>query len=169
MARSEPQAAIVRGRPIGEVARGRIARRWKRVVKRSRAIRDDTPEEGLHLLRIQCKKLRYLMEFFRGLYPAREISVSIKALKRLQDNLGDFNDYEVQQASLMEFSEQMVAEDLAPVITLMAMGRLVERLELGQQRERLKFHERFDRFAAAENHAHFHRLFKTSGRGGTVR
>lgn len=150
--------------PIRAVASRRIWRTYRRVLRRGGAIDTDSPAASIHRLRIDCKKLRYLMEFFRSLYPHGEISASIKALKKLQDSLGNFNDYEVQQASLMGFSEQMVAGDLAPVSTLMAMGRLVERLERGQQQERDRFHERFDRFAAARNRNHFQRLFKPSKR-----
>jgi hypothetical protein len=42
----------------------------------------------------------------------------------------------------------------------MAMGRLVERLEEGQAKERRRFAERFRQFADKKNHARFKRLFK---------
>ncbi len=69
----------------------------------------DTEDEVVHQLRINCKKLRYLMEFFAPLFPENEIKTLIKALKLLQDNLGNFNDYSVQQIFLRQvLNEKMV-------------------------------------------------------------
>jgi hypothetical protein len=101
-----------------------------------------------------------LLEFFRSLYDAGQIERMVRALKRLQDNLGDFNDYQVQRESLRSFADQMLEDGATQADTLMAMGRLVERLEEGQAEERQRFAERFRRFAAKKNHARFKRLFK---------
>ena len=145
------EAAPNAGRPIAEVASERIWKVYRRVIKKGKAIDDDTPAEAVHELRIECKKLRYLMEFFQSLYDADRLWRLIKALKLLQDNLGDFNDYEVQQGSLREFAEDMVSRQAAPAATLMAMGRLVEELENGQARERHQFGQRFAQFAKRKN------------------
>ena len=42
-----------------------IWKRYRKVCKLARSITPDTPDEIVHDLRIDCKKLRYLMEFFR--------------------------------------------------------------------------------------------------------
>ena len=60
--------------PIAEVARDRILKAHKRVIKKGRAIGPESPDEKLHRLRIDCKKLRYLLEFFSGLYPAGSVA-----------------------------------------------------------------------------------------------
>lgn len=148
------------GRPILEVASERIWKVYRKVLKEGRAITPESPTEDLHQVRIRCKKLRYLLEFFRSLYEEQVIEPLIKRLKLLQDNLGDFNDFQVQQDSLKEFAEQMVKSRKVPAATLMAMGRLVEHLEAGQARERRRFHECFDRFAAKDNRRRFRRLFR---------
>lgn len=145
------EAAANAGRPIGEVASERIWKVYRRVIKKGLAIDDDTPAAAVHELRIECKKLRYLLEFFRGLYHPGRIGRLIKALKQLQDNLGDFNDFEVQQGSLRDFADDMVSRQAAPAATLMAMGRLVEHLEKGQARERRLFSQRFAAFAHDDN------------------
>ena len=147
-------------RAVFLVASERIWRAYRRVLKRGRAIDDSTPAEALHRLRLDCKKLRYLLEFFRSLYERPAIDKLIKALKGLQDNLGDFNDLEVQQLKLPEFALQMMTEDSAAPETLMAMGRLVERLEVSQHRERDRFAECFARFEKRKNRKAFRRLFK---------
>ena len=146
-------------RPIAQVASERIFKVYRRVLKEGSAIDDSSPAEALHELRIRCKKFRYLMEFFRSLYEPRRIGRLIKALKRQQDNLGDFNDYEVQQASLKGFAEDMQRRGAAPAATLMAMGRLVEHLEAGQERERYRFAARFAKFSLPENQRLAERLF----------
>jgi CHAD domain-containing protein len=150
-------------RPIVEVASERIWKTWRKVAKAGRAISPETPAEALHRLRIACKKLRYLLEFFRGLYPAKKIGPLVKSLKQLQDNLGDFNDYEVQQGALAGFARQMRDEGDTPVETLMAIGRLVDHLESGQAEERRKFAERFALFDAEANRRLFRRLFAPQG------
>ena len=148
-------------KPILPTASSRIWKAYCRVLKQGRSIDDDSPAESLHRLRINCKKLRYLLEFFRCLYDEREIGALIKALKRLQDNLGDFNDLEVQQDRLQRFAHDMFQEGLATGETLMAMGRLVDRLETRQAEERHNFQQEFTKFASKKKRARFRALFET--------
>ena len=54
--------------PAIALARKFMLKRFKTVLKRGKAINDDTPDEALHDLRIDCKKLRYLLEFFASLF-----------------------------------------------------------------------------------------------------
>ena len=60
--------------------------------------------EQLHALRIEFKRLRYAIEFFREVLggEAREV---IDEIKTLQDHLGDLNDANVACQSLREFIE----------------------------------------------------------------
>ena len=148
-------------RPIVDVASERIWKAYRRVRNRGAlAVEHHSAAQDLHSLRIECKKLRYLLEFFRNLYPAAEIDPAIKALKKLQDNLGDFNDYEVQQRALGDFAHQMHIEGLASVDTLLAMGRLLDVLARGQESERRAFAKRFASFAAKKNRRRFEGLFR---------
>ena len=149
-------------RPIREVASERIWKVYRKVRNSGRAVGLHTPPAALHRLRIECKKLRYLLEFFRSLYDTDRIELLVDALKKLQDNLGDFNDYVVQQNKLRLFGDQMLGSGTTPAETLMAMGRLVERLEAGEAEERRRFAKRFKQFAARKNHAVFKSLFKSS-------
>ena len=146
--------------PIRDLASERIRKIYRRVLKQGLAIDDASPAERLHDVRLECKKLRYLMEFFRSLYARSEVDGAIKALKRLQDNLGDFNDYEVQQASLGELAEELAARPGCSAGTLLAMGRLQSRLAEGRRRERDAFKARFDEFASGANQALYERLFR---------
>ena len=146
-------------RALGAVASERIAKIARRVLKKGSAIDDATPATALHELRLQCKKLRYLLDLFAGLYDADAIAGLLRDLKKLQDNLGDFNDCEVQQDTLQSFATDMAADGETPVETFLAMGRLEDRLEIGQQRARQKFSRRFERFASPANRRLIRRLF----------
>jgi CHAD domain-containing protein len=77
--------------PAAQLAETALDRHWKKVRKRARGL------EGLdaahrHELRKQAKKLRYAVEFFSPLYPAKRVEPFVKRLKALQAIFGDLND-----------------------------------------------------------------------------
>ncbi len=157
----EDETSYEAASPIIAVASQRIWRTYRTVYRKGRKIKASTAPEALHELRIEGKKLRYLLELFRGLYPEDQMQLLIAALKRLQDNLGNFNDFEVQQDSLRQFAHEMEAEGLAPVDTLLAMGTLVEHLRQRQARARRQFAASFTAFSAEEPRKAFLTLFKS--------
>jgi CHAD domain-containing protein len=131
------------GRPVLEVAGHRIRKDLRRVIRTGQAIKDDSSPEVLHDLRKNCRKLRYLLEFFQSLYPPQKIARKISSLKILQDNLGEYQDLEVQSVALQEFAGQMAAEGEVPPLSLLAMGMLIEGLRCRQRQAREKFANRF--------------------------
>jgi CHAD domain-containing protein len=147
-------------RPIKEVAGERIWKMVRRVLKDGHAITAASPAEKLHRLRIDCKKLRYLLEFFVSLYPPAKMKRLIKALKQLQDNLGEFNDLQVQMASLQHFQEQMAAQGESAPQTEVALEQLIAHLNELQLSQRLLFHDSFSQFSAPKTRALFEALFK---------
>lgn len=161
----DPMAAAAAGapnarRPVAQVAGERIWRMYRRVRKEGRAITQESPATDLHELRKSCKKLRYLIEFFSDLYPSSEIKPLVKALKRLLDNLGEFQDLEVHAHHLHDYTGQMQREGEVPLETLLAMGGLVAGLLKRQESAREAFAERFRAFDAADNRDAYRRLFK---------
>ena len=146
-------------RPVGEVAAQRIRRVHSRALKEGRAIRATSPPEDLHELRKTCKKLRYLMEFFRSAFDADAVGGLIKDLKRLQDNLGTYQDLHVQELSLSGFIAAMQAEDELAPATRAAMERLVGIIRDRQGQVREAFAERFKAFDSDEVRAHFAAVF----------
>ncbi len=137
-------------RPAGEEADALIARAYRRVLRRGRAIEWSTPPEALHDLRKRAKELRYLLECFQTLYPEQERTSVIKELKALQDNLGEFQDCQVQAEAVHTMAEELLGSG-APAPTLMAMGRMAETLEERERRARLEFDARFRRFSKPAN------------------
>jgi CHAD domain-containing protein len=142
----------------GAVASSVISRQWKRVCKRGRAIGETTPAEALHDLRIECKKLRYLLEAFASFYKRDAMAVLLRGLKRLQDNLGEFQDLEVQQDALRQFAHTLGKRTTAPE-TLVAIGRLVEKLARLQAAQRERFAKRWLQFDSNANNRLVKRAF----------
>jgi len=147
------------GRPIGELARTVIHKRYRRIVKKGRKITAATPDEELHRLRIDCKKLRYLLEFFTSLFPKDQMKILIKQLKQLQENLGDFNDLSVQQEFLVDYLQGLAPRSSQRIFLAAAVGGLVTRLGIEHQRVRSQFLSVFARFDDAENRNRFKSLF----------
>lgn len=147
------------GRPIIDVASKRIWRVYRRMLAEGEAIVDDSPPESLHALRIRGKKLRYLLEAFRSLYP-RAIENEIKTLKRLQDNLGDFNDCAVQRRALADFREQIGARGALRPDTVRAFDSLETDIDLRAASLRRRFAEEFALFATTRQTGVYRQLFK---------
>lgn len=115
----------------------RIWQHYRKVRKAAESIGPDTPDAEIHELRIRCKKLRYLMEFFAPVFPKPALSKLLKALKRLQENLGLFNDYSVQQEKLQALlaapekgrgqSSLEIAQSLGALIAVLHRMQLEER------------------------------------------
>jgi CHAD domain-containing protein len=152
--------------PIVELARKRIYKRYGRVIKDGDYILTHTQDEYLHALRIECKKLRYLMEFFASLFPRKKLARLIKQLKKLQDNLGDFNDLSVQQEYLMHMAEELPIDDPRSRKALVATGYLVENLGYQQKKVKANFADTFTEFASPTNQKLFRQLFAIKRKDG---
>ncbi|PWR17756.1 CYTH and CHAD domain-containing protein [Zavarzinia compransoris] len=80
--------------PVADFAAKTLSQHFKRVLKRGRHIMQ-LEAEALHALRIEIKRLRYALEFFGGLFDAREVRKFLDGLAGLQDFLGELNDMDV--------------------------------------------------------------------------
>lgn len=83
----------------------------ERVVEKYRALALIEPHslqhagsERLHELRIECKKLRYLLDFFITALPELPVRDVLKHLKRVQRTLGRIQDISVQSVLIQQFS-----------------------------------------------------------------
>lgn len=137
--------------PIGETADARIRKVARRVLRDGAAIDSGSAAEALHDLRKRAKKLRYLLEFFASLYDRKRHAEVVSALRGLQDNLGAFQDSQVQRQAVEGFAEQLAATGSNPAASLLAIGRLVAVFDERQRHARAEFTERFAAFAAPEN------------------
>lgn len=83
----DPQTAPNAARPIRQVAQKRLAKLSGRVVESGRLLLANEDDERWHELRIDCKKLRYLLEFTGSLFPQPEVAPVVRHLRKLQDIL----------------------------------------------------------------------------------
>ncbi len=150
--------------PVIDLARRRIYKRYRRIVKTGSKILTNTEDEMLHVLRIECKKLRYLLEFFASLFPRKKVKALIEQLKNLQDNLGDFNDISIQQEYLLNISAELPASRRQLQKTLVAIGSLIETLDHKKQSVKDAFAQTFTDFAAPANQALFRKLFDSKAK-----
>jgi CHAD domain-containing protein len=150
----EPSPAA--GLPVGALVFRRIYKRYLKIRGIAAGIGAETPDEAVHRLRIECKKLRYLMEFFAELFPREEGAGMLRLLRRLQNRLGEFNDALVQQRSLMNYWEQ---KRPGSKIAL-GVGGLVAVLYRRQQQARGLIDEALEGFCGSSTAAAFKHAFK---------
>lgn len=143
--------------PISSVAKRALYRRYNRIMRTGLTIRHDSPLEEYHVLRILCKKLRYLLEFFSSLFPEEDIHALILKLKLFQKTLGEFNDLTVQQRRISEFLGTLPTDDDLRT-TAAAMGGLLAMLHARQIKLRDEFFLGFGEFSAPETVALFEKL-----------
>lgn len=101
-----------------EVAQHHIKRIYRKMVKEIQLINVNTADEHIHELRIIGKKLRYLLEFFDPILDHSAQDKLLKALKKIQNDLGKFNDLSVQIASMTEKTETIPENDKEHLLPL---------------------------------------------------
>ncbi|MCG8553209.1 MAG: CHAD domain-containing protein [Desulfobacterales bacterium] len=136
-----------------------VLKRYKKVCKLAGRITDDTPDETIHELRIQCKKLRYLIESARPLFDAKQVKKLLKTLKGLQEHLGSFNDQSVQQATLAQCLGRYPGAGPNAKALAESIGALTAMLYRKQLAERQKIIENLSRFYSPETQGAFNALF----------
>ncbi len=145
--------------PIGELAKAVIYKRFRRIIRKGGHVSASTPDVRLHDLRIDCKKLRYLLEFFTSLFPEDQMKTRVKQLRQLQENLGDFNDLSVQQDFLIKHLQAIRPQAAQAVMTAAATGGLITRLHVARRQVRSQFLSVFSTFSAQTNQEQFKTLF----------
>jgi CHAD domain-containing protein len=139
------------------IAGSSIRKAWKKVIRYGRLIGPEATDRELHELRIDCKKLRYLLEFFASLYPQKTIVPIIRQLKELQENLGSFVDYSVQIMFLQE-RLQSVPETSGNHQYPASIGGLVSVLFMKKEETRAHFTKIFRAFDQESSRRMFREL-----------
>ncbi len=137
--------------------------RYKKVCKIARKIDKDIPDKFIHNLRIQCKKLRYSIEFFSSLFPRGETKKLITSLKTLQDNLGRFNDFSVQKEFFHTFLTQHSMAGKCNASLAESIGALIKALHQRKLNERNQIQANFARFDSPDVRAIVKTVFPKRG------
>jgi CHAD domain-containing protein len=143
----------------GDLSRRLIFKLFKKTIKMGRSMVAGATDQALHGLRIQCKKLRYAIEFFVSLMDADQAGLLIGQLKSLQDYLGRVNDLAVQQRFLFAYLQTIPARAADRLALSAAVGALIGGLYREQGQLRTGFADVFGRFDTKGNRRCYRRLF----------
>ena len=151
-------------KPIIVVARREIDRLFAKSLRIGRRIDAGAADDRLHRLRIQCKQLRYALEFFHGLFAPGPVGEAIRQVKALQEYLGVFNDRSVQQRFLFDHLKRIPAPYGPRRMALAAaVGALIGVLFMEKEHQRKGFQAVFARFSDPDQVRRFQKLFSASG------
>jgi CHAD domain-containing protein len=148
------------GRPLVEVTSRRIFHLYRRLVDLAMAIHEKTPADAIHQVRIEAKKLRYMIDATRSLHDRRDLDSIIDRLKRVQSVLGDFNDAQVQDRKLLAFGRALAEAGAGESGVLLTVGRLAENARNRAASLRAQVGRELSRFCKDDIRADFCRLFK---------
>ncbi len=141
------------------LAQKRIYKQYRSVFDSINKILVKSNDEKLHSLRIECKKLRYLMEFFSSLVSQEEMNILIIQLKKLQNKLGDLNDLFIQQEYLLIISEELPGNTKENKRVLVSIGSLIGALDRELQAVKTTLFKTLADFASSLNGRLFRELF----------
>lgn len=102
------EAPEVAARPLRAVAAETLARRAAKVAKAGKGFRRLNAEQR-HRVRIEVKKLRYAVDFFRPLFKGKAVAAYQAPLAGLQETLGGLNDIAVAHALLHRLAQEAEA------------------------------------------------------------
>ena len=108
---AQPQAQPA-GDDLTSFAARATAKRHRKLMERARHAQR-LNAEARHRLRIEAKRVRYVVEGFAPLFPVKPVKAYLKALEGLQDDLGKANDAVVAIARLEEIAMPAPAAKLA--------------------------------------------------------
>ncbi len=117
-----PTSAGAASEPILAFAT-RVLRRCDKKMRRTGRNPAALTTEQLHELRIEAKKLRYAIEFFKTLYSESAVKRTLEILVAIQDSLGALNDSVICQALLKDLRVRSALDtDFSKPVTERATG-----------------------------------------------
>jgi len=141
-----------------------IGKRFAGFLRDGGKINDSSGDSELHTLRIKGKKLRYLLEFFRSFYNDAEMERFLKQMKKLQDNLGDFNDLSVQQDMLALRLSELRGRSKRTMQMSASLGGLITALAGKHRFVRRAFQKTYSGFSKTGNRDLLNNMVSSSRR-----
>lgn len=135
--------------PALPVAGAAVGAAWKKLRQCGRRAATDGADPSLHELRKAGKKLRYLLEAFRSLFPENDVKQALRKLRRLQNVLGEIVDCQVQQQFLQERRDLFAGAEHRGVLAAMErLGEIHSDREAAAKRD---FQRAYKEFTTADN------------------
>ncbi|BAL23373.1 hypothetical protein AZKH_1037 [Azoarcus sp. KH32C] len=100
-----PRNPLIDAADLGTFARIQLDALRKKARRRHAAIAEGVPQT-LHALRIAAKRLRYAIEFFSPLLPAKQTESFLRSLLHAQADLGFVNDVDIARARLAAWAAE---------------------------------------------------------------
>jgi CHAD domain-containing protein len=146
------------GLPVRQLAAKVIGKRHRAICRLAMQLDGATTDDELHGMRIECKKLRYLLEIFAEVLRPADLPLAVKRLRRLQDTLGTFNDLTVQQVTLTDYLEsKQRASGVEPALAA-SIGGLIATLHQRHLAQREAALRQVDKFCSPRVYSVFARL-----------
>ncbi len=153
-------------RPLVEVTSRRILRLYRRLIDHAMTIHDKTPADAIHQVRIEAKKLRYMIDATRSLHDRRDLERIIGSLKSVQSVLGDFNDAQVQERNLLDSGRALMEAGAGESGALLTVRRLADNARNRAVSLRAQVGRELSRFCKDGIRADFCRFFKRTTSAG---
>ncbi|MBK9384431.1 MAG: CHAD domain-containing protein [Planctomycetes bacterium] len=110
LARTPERLSPLASTPLAPLVHERLSTRARKLRRAIRALAAPATVQELHELRIAAKKLRYVLESFGELLRGKRAERLLRALRRVQEELGSRNDAAVQVELLRTLARDLDAE-----------------------------------------------------------
>jgi CHAD domain-containing protein len=147
------------GAHLSDVVSCRAWRLSRRIASSAAAIDERSTEERLHKVRIEAKKLRYLVDAVPAFFDSKDLECILGSLKKLQRVLGNLNDAHVQERRLLECGQALCASGGPPNVAL-ALGRLAEQSRHRRDGLRAEAVQKLAQFCTERTRSACRRAFK---------
>ncbi|MCG8572259.1 MAG: CHAD domain-containing protein [Spirochaetes bacterium] len=134
-----------------------VYKSYLQLKKKFNKITEQSLDEDYHSLRIEGKKLRYLINYFGFLYPERQVDNMINQLKVIQNFLGKHQDLVVQADIFTEIKNKM---QLSTTDTpIQSISDLIKQIILQKENMAQDLHSHFNQLLDQKNIDQFRILF----------
>ena len=123
--------------PLILVAIGVINKRIREIIAEGKHLKDKD-KKAYHKLRIQFKKLRYLLELLSPIIPPDRLKNGLTHLKKIQTILGEINDLQIQKKELKAFDKNKKSKAQKSLKSLQKKMKAKEEKQLTAFKEAFK-------------------------------
>ncbi|MFT7824146.1 MAG: CHAD domain-containing protein [Sulfurimonas sp.] len=123
--------------PLILIAIGVIDKRIREIIAEGKHLKEKD-KKAYHKLRIQFKKLRYLLELLSPIIPPDRLENTLTHLKKIQTILGEINDLQVQKRELKAFDQKKKSKGQKSLKSLQKKMKAREKKQLAAFKEAFK-------------------------------
>ncbi|MDD2451914.1 MAG: CHAD domain-containing protein, partial [Sulfurovum sp.] len=117
--------------PLILVSIGIIHQKIQDILQAGKEMKKGFHKKAYHKLRIEFKKLRYLLELLAPIIPQEKLDNALSHLKKIQTVLGEINDLQVQKKELKSFCKSSKDKKQKPLSVLQKKMKKKETKKLG--------------------------------------